>query len=134
MQRKVVTRRIDDLEVTCQQSPFERAFPLASRAAVLFSVKHDDVETSTMLALAAFQRDPALLGDLLAGTHVVYEEKGKLATESLSSAEGRNRVFTGRIGTAIKVALFAAEVEFRDFFGGVFAEKGEGAEANSPAE
>jgi len=123
--RRVEEREIDGLVFTCQQSSFERAFPLSSRVAVLFSVEHDDVQASTLLALAAFKADPALLGDLLAGTRVVLD--GKFV--SLGTPADRDKVFTGRLGTAVKAALFAAEVEFRDFLGGVFAEPGEDAKA-----
>jgi hypothetical protein len=131
--RKHETRVIDGLEFTCQQSSFERAFPLAPRAAGLFAVKGEDVAASTLIALAVFQRDPTLLGELLAGTQVVHTVEGRLVNESLSTQEARNRVFSGRLETAFKAALFAAEVEFRDFFGGVFGEQTADGDAETKA-
>lgn len=137
MPRKVEERVIDGMTFTCQQSPFSRAFPLSQRAVHLFAAKGDDVQASKLLALAVFKRDPALLGDLLAGTQVDMEVGGQMKTYSLGSEKSRDEVFTNRLDTAISAALFAAEVEFKDFLGGVFAEKkptGKGEDAETAVE
>lgn len=130
LDRKLVDREIDGLNFTCQQSDWVRASELAPRAAALFSVQSDDVQATMLTAMAVFNRDRSLLGDLLAGTRVVLTENGKLVDISLATVENRNRAFTGRLATSYKAALFAAEVEFRDFFDGVFVAKLEDAETN----
>ncbi len=142
-ERKIDTRVIDGLEFTVQQSSFQRAFALAPRAAGLFSPaagvvngkRAEEFGPWVLVCLAMFHQDPALLNDLFAGAQVTVD--GKI--ESLAQAPARDRVFSGKLATAVQAALFAAEVEFGDFFAGVFValKKDEGAATKtepSPAE
>ena len=141
MARKSVTRDIDGLDVTVTQFAVSRTLPLL---ATLMQVAGPaigklapmlgggmaglgktqvDALAPALVALAgglAEVQAAKLLADLLGGTIVVAtDDNGKLVKHDLSGGTGAiDRAFDGRLMTVFKVAAFALEVNYGDFFGG----------------
>jgi hypothetical protein len=125
---KSQTKDIAGIKVTAHQLAPLRAYALSVRVgkllvALLGQVNFDDlrrgeVDGPTMLAvLDALQGDERLVPDLLAACSAVVNGENT----DLDDEAAVNRAFAGKLGAMLKAALFAAQVNFADFFDDVFS-------------
>lgn len=135
MPRKSETREIDGVAFTCQQFSYKQAKALSARAWQMFTDlevgKAPDIAKMAVRLLVMTRTDASIIDDLLSGTVAVIKGKnGEPMQLSLASEEAREMVFAGKLDTAFKAAVFAAEVNYLDFSSGVFGElkKSEGPE------
>lgn len=117
---KTETADIDGLRVTVTQFPALYALELSTRTAKAFLpaiLSAGGLGADTHVAVLLSNLEPketrALAIDLLKCASV--ESDGQIV--ELKSEAVINRVFSGSLATLLKAAVFAAKVNFADFFG-----------------
>lgn len=112
------TREIDGLRVTCTQYPaleqLEHLEVVSRVVGPLLLADLDPDSTNTALFFGAMPKGelPRLARVLLRCTSVVVDGR----SIELTSDQAINQVFPGRLGTLVKVVIFAAGLNYGPFF------------------
>lgn len=135
MARKRESKTIDGIEVTCVQHGVFDGLALGTKLGKLLgpalakaqglSVADDVSKLAPALSELFSRLDGAeaqsLLAELLSGSVALYAGPNGPVSMALGKRDAIELVFAGNLPAAIKAAVFAAQVNFSNFFGAALA-------------
>lgn len=121
---KSETRDCAGVEVVCTQHPARRAFALFWRlgkvAPYVLGATNDVEAVAELTSRLDVGEADAILSELLSCSAVLVREGATVKQVALTRPEMIDHVFTGNLTALFRAAVFALEVNFRDFTSGAF--------------